>query len=120
MITENPDLARLIAEVVRLSAVDVDSDERWAGVDELRQLDAEQIYEIAAGLCTDSRLIERELGADLLGSYKILKATPTTLRLQEIEILLGLLTDESLAYWPQLCMLWVTSTHPTASPTLRG
>jgi hypothetical protein len=72
--TESTKLARLLAEVLRLSAADVESDERWAGVAELRQLDAEKIYQIAAGLCTSSFLIERELGADLLGSYKILKA----------------------------------------------
>jgi len=60
----------------------------------LRQLDAEQIYQIAAGLCTSRLLIEREVGADLLGSYKILKASQTTSRLQAIEILVGLLKDK--------------------------
>ena len=69
MMTESTPLPRLIAEVLRLSAADVESDERWAGVAELRQLDAEKIYQIAAGLCTSSFLIERELGADLLGWY---------------------------------------------------
>jgi hypothetical protein len=48
MMTESTQLARLIAGVLRLSDADVESDERWDGVAELRQLDAEQIYEIAA------------------------------------------------------------------------
>jgi hypothetical protein len=38
MITENTKLARLIGEVLRLSDYGVESDERWAGVAELRQL----------------------------------------------------------------------------------
>jgi hypothetical protein len=38
MMTESTQLARLIAGVLRLSDADVESDERWAGVAELRQL----------------------------------------------------------------------------------
>jgi hypothetical protein len=72
MITENTKLARLIAEVLRLSDDDVESDERWAGVAELRQLDPEQIFEIAAELCAGRLPVQRELGADLLGSGEIL------------------------------------------------
>jgi hypothetical protein len=44
MVTKNTKLARLIGEVLRLSDEDVKSDERWAGVAELRQLDPEQIF----------------------------------------------------------------------------
>jgi hypothetical protein len=55
MVTENTKLARLIGEVLRLSDEDVESDERWAGVAELRQLDPEQIFEIAAGVCGQLR-----------------------------------------------------------------
>jgi hypothetical protein len=56
MMTEHTKLAQLIAKVLRLSAVDVESDERWAGVAELRQLDAEQIYQIAASAPVASSL----------------------------------------------------------------
>jgi hypothetical protein len=94
MVTEITKLARLIGEVLRLSDEDDESDERWAGVAELRQLDPEQIFEIAAGLCAGRLPVQRELGADLLGSREILKAIQTKLRLHAIEILVGLLKDD--------------------------
>jgi hypothetical protein len=93
MVAENTKLTRLIAEVLRLSDEDVESDERWAGVAELRQLDPEEIFEIAAEFCAGRLPVQRELVADFFGSGEILKATQTTLRLHAIEILVVLLKD---------------------------
>lgn len=83
----------LIAGALAEAREDPDSDERWDHVAALHLQGTTEAFEAAAGLCRGGSVLERALGADILGQLGAGQENPRPFREESVPLLLELLDD---------------------------